>query len=105
MALTGFTVYAACQPVSIETHIISAMVIATIKAAIVTLFFMHLYYESKIVWGIVIYPLFIFTLIILGTMGDASVKPKAHPLDKLQETAIAADTHHESGHASEAGHH
>jgi len=55
-------------------HIFIAMGISTIKAGIVTLMFMHLNYENKIVWGIVIYPLFIFTLILAGTLGDAAVK-------------------------------
>lgn len=60
--------------------LIVALGIATFKAGIVTLFFMHLNYENKIFWGIVIYPLFIFLLILLGTLGDEQVKEYPGPM-------------------------
>ena len=79
LSLTAMTVWAA----TIETewlHVPVALGIATIKAGIVTLFFMHLNYESKIIWGIVIYPVFILLLMIAGTLGDESVKEVPLPL-------------------------
>ena len=82
IALTLITVWSASQDFGIFNLVI-ALGIATIKAAVVTLLFMHLLYESKIVWGIVIYPLFIFVLILGGTLGDQLVK--RHP-------AVASDT-------------
>ena len=77
--LTIITVWAAFQDFGVF-NLFVAMGIATAKAGVVTLMFMHLNYESKIVWGIVIYPLFIFVLILAGTLGDASVKKNAKPL-------------------------
>jgi xanthine/uracil/vitamin C permease (AzgA family) len=55
------------------------MGIASVKAGIVTLIFMHLNYESKIIWGIVIYPIFIFILLVAGTLGDNSLKKQPVP--------------------------
>lgn len=79
LLLTIITVWAAFQDFGIF-NLFVAMGIATAKAGVVTLMFMHLNYENKIVWGIVIYPLFIFLLILAGTLGDASVKKSASPL-------------------------
>ncbi len=86
--LTIITVWAAFQDFGVF-NLFLALGIASTKAGVVTLMFMHLNYESKIIWGIVIYPLFIFLLIIAGTLGDASVKKQAEPLtmDSLMEEA------------------
>ena len=86
LLLTVITVWAAFQDFGVF-NLFLAMGIATAKAGVVTLMFMHLNYESKIIWGIVIYPLFIFLLILAGTLGDASVKKEASPL--------SAETMHE----------
>lgn len=47
-----------------------ALLIASVKAALVALFFMHLRYESRLVWAFAIFPLFILALIIFGTLSD-----------------------------------
>jgi cytochrome c oxidase subunit 4 len=78
VVLTIITVWAACQDFGV-LNLFIAMGIASFKAGIVTLMFMHLNYESKIIWGIVIYPLFIFLLIVAGTMGDAAIKKQPIP--------------------------
>lgn len=78
LLLTFITVWAATQDFGIGNLAI-AMGIATVKAATVTLFFMHLNWESKITWGIVIYPLFIFGLILIGTLGDAAISIEESP--------------------------
>lgn len=87
LLLTFITAWAAAQQVGVMTHIIVALTIATIKAGIVTLIFMHLQYESKVIWGIVFYPLFIFILMVIGTLGDASVKEFAVPSSIAEEDA------------------
>jgi caa(3)-type oxidase subunit IV len=79
LILTGVTVWAASLQVSSSTHLIVATLIATVKAAVVTFVFMHLWFEKKLLWTIVIYPLFILALMILGTTGDASVKRRGLP--------------------------
>ena len=43
-----------------------AMIIATIKATLVLMYFMHMKYESKLVWGFgIVYPIIIFGILIL----------------------------------------
>lgn len=78
IALTAITVWAATLEFG-PFNLFIALAIATVKAGVVTLMFMHLNYESKIIWGIVIYPIFIFLLIVAGTLGDASLKQQPIP--------------------------
>ena len=47
-----------------------ALLIASVKAALVALFFMHLRYENRLVWGFALVPLFFLALIIFGTLSD-----------------------------------
>ncbi len=47
MVLTGVTVFASFLELG-DWNIVLALVIATIKATLVMLFFMHLYYSSKL---------------------------------------------------------
>ena len=89
ISLTAITLWASFQDFGIFNLFI-ALGIATVKAAAVTLMFMHLNYESKIIWGIVIYPLFIFMLILAGTLGDQSVKKQPVPLN----VAMPISAHH-----------
>jgi len=47
-----------------------ALFIASVKAALVALFFMHLRYENRLVWAFALVPLFFLALIIFGTLSD-----------------------------------
>jgi cytochrome c oxidase subunit IV len=47
-----------------------ALIIASLKASLVALFFMHLRYENKLVWGFALVPLLFLALIIFGTLAD-----------------------------------
>jgi len=47
-----------------------AMLIASLKASLVALFFMHLRYENKLVWAFALLPLGFLSLIIMGTLVD-----------------------------------
>ncbi len=47
-----------------------AMVIASLKASLVALFFMHLRYENKLVWAFALIPFGFLSLIIFGTLVD-----------------------------------
>jgi cytochrome c oxidase subunit 4 len=47
-----------------------ALLIASLKAALVALFFMHLRYENRLVWAFAIVPLLFLALIIFGTLAD-----------------------------------
>jgi len=47
-----------------------ALLIASLKAALVALFFMHLRYENRLVWAFALVPLVFLGLIIFGTLAD-----------------------------------
>ena len=47
-----------------------ALLIASAKAALVALFFMHLKFEDKLVWTFALVPVFFLALIIGGTLSD-----------------------------------
>lgn len=78
IALTVVTVWAATQDFG-HFNVPIALCIATVKAALVTLYFMHLNWENKIIWGIVIYPLFILALILGSNIGDVATKDTPIP--------------------------
>jgi len=47
-----------------------ALCIASIKAVLVALYFMHLRHEIKLVLGFAVFPLLILALILIGTLTD-----------------------------------
>jgi cytochrome c oxidase subunit IV len=49
----------------------AALAIASVKACLVALYFMHLRHEIKLVLGFAIFPLLILGLILFGTVLDA----------------------------------
>jgi cytochrome c oxidase subunit 4 len=82
---TYFAVYAALVVLTIVTVLVSyvhlgimnvvvALLIASAKASLVALFFMHLKWESRLVWGFALVPIFFLTLIILGTLSDTLLR-------------------------------
>ncbi len=77
-----------------------AMVIASVKALLVALFFMHLKFEGKVVIMYAIYPLILLFLLIGGTVRD--VEKREHPVPSNAQLAAeptrapvaSHDTHH-----------
>lgn len=69
IVLTGITWQASYIDMG-AMNVVAVMVIASVKASLVALFFMHLRHESKLVWGFAIFPLIILALMILGTLSD-----------------------------------
>lgn len=51
-------------------NVVVALIIASLKASLVALYFMHLQYESRLVWGFALTPIFFLVLIIAGTLSD-----------------------------------
>jgi cytochrome c oxidase subunit IV len=51
-------------------NVVVALAIASIKASLVALFFMHLKDEKVVVWAFALFPLFFLSLIIFGTLTD-----------------------------------
>jgi cytochrome c oxidase subunit IV len=77
MVLTGSTVYAATVDLNAlfpGLNIIVALVIATCKAVLVVLFFMHAYYSAKRTKLIIICALFWLATMLFLTLGDYATR-------------------------------
>jgi cytochrome c oxidase subunit 4 len=79
-------------------NLVVAMVVASVKAALVALFFMHLKYENPITWLYAAIPVFLLGLLLGGVFID-------DPFRISPEDAVVADVsaekmgeHHESHH-------
>ena len=84
LCLTFFTVLAATVDLG-WFNVPLALLIASTKATIVGLFFMHLNYENKFIWGAVITPIIIIIVLFLGTLGDEVIKENIKPLTPFVE--------------------
>jgi len=82
---TYFLIYFALVVLTIVTVLVSyvdlglmnvvvALLIASVKASLVALFFMHLKGEDRLVWGFALVPLFFLSLIIGGTLIDTLLR-------------------------------
>ncbi|GAB4361810.1 MAG: hypothetical protein Kow00128_00950 [Deltaproteobacteria bacterium] len=67
--LTGITVLVSYVHLGMM-NVVVALVIASVKASLVALFFMHLSHEGRLVWGFALAPIFFLVLIIAGTLSD-----------------------------------
>jgi len=45
---------------------------AAVKAALVGLYYMHLRYEKKLIWGVILFPLVLAVVMVLGLLPDAA---------------------------------
>ena len=77
--LTGITV-AAAQVDFGAMNLVVAMLIASVKATLVALFFMHLKYEHKLTWGFAILPLILLGILLFGVFIDNPYRGKVEPL-------------------------
>jgi cytochrome c oxidase subunit 4 len=73
LALTTVTVLVSYVDLGLM-NVAVALLIASVKAGLVALFFMHLRGESHIVWGFALAPLVFLALIILGTLVDTQLR-------------------------------
>jgi cytochrome c oxidase subunit IV len=69
MILTAITVFVSYVDVGIF-NIVIAMSVASVKAAMVALFFMHLKFEDGITWAFALFPLGLLFLLIGMTILD-----------------------------------
>jgi len=51
-------------------NVAAALIIASVKASLVALFFMHLKQEGRLVWAFAVVPVLFLVLIIAGTLSD-----------------------------------
>lgn len=73
LALTVVTVLVSYVDLGLM-NVVVALLIASAKASLVALFFMHLKGESRLVWGFALVPILFLTLIILGTLVDTQLR-------------------------------
>ena len=69
MVMTAITVYVSYINFGI-LNIVIALVVASIKASIVALYFMHLKFEDSITWVFALFPLSLLGLLIAMTITD-----------------------------------
>lgn len=55
-------------------NVAAALLIASVKASLVALYFMHLRHERRLVWGFALTPVFFLLLIIAGTLADTQFR-------------------------------
>ena len=67
--LTGITVLVSYVYLGM-INVAVALIIASVKASLVALFFMHLKHESRLVWGFALTPILFLVIIIAGTLSD-----------------------------------
>jgi cytochrome c oxidase subunit 4 len=73
LALTAVTVSVSYVDLGLWNAVV-ALLIASGKASLVALFFMHLKGESRLVWGFALVPVLFLVLIILGTLSDTMLR-------------------------------
>lgn len=64
-----------------EWNIALAMFIASIKAILVALFFMHLKFEDKMTWTYALFPIFLLVLLMAGLFIDEPLREKHKPVE------------------------
>jgi cytochrome c oxidase subunit IV len=69
LILTGVTVAVSYLHLGMLNAAV-ALLIASVKAALVALYFMHLRHENRLVRAFALVPFFFLALIILGTLSD-----------------------------------
>lgn len=69
LALTAATVLVSYVNLGMG-NVVAALAIASLKASLVALYFMHLRYENRLVWAFALVPLFFLALIVCGTLAD-----------------------------------
>ena len=70
IVFTGVTVGLSLWKIGPWYNISIGIVIASVKATIVALFFMHLKYETKLIFTIVIIPLILLVILMFALMPD-----------------------------------
>jgi cytochrome c oxidase subunit 4 len=101
--LTFVTVYISRHDWGRAGNISVGLLIATIKASLVVLFFMHLKYEQRWWAAIVLFPLLLVVIIIGSNLPDTGLNGKDH-YDELLSPPDAV-IHHAGKAAPAAAHH
>jgi cytochrome c oxidase subunit 4 len=79
LVLTVITVGAAQVDFGLLNFVV-AMLIASIKAVIVGLFFMHLKYENPVIWACVLIPVLLLGILLAGLFIDNPMREVSKPV-------------------------
>jgi cytochrome c oxidase subunit 4 len=85
-------------------NLVVAMLVASIKASLVAMFFMHLKYESPITWLYVFFPIILLALMLGGVFIDNPLRHEPvpaignHQVTNVTTSAPAQSSGHGSGH-------
>lgn len=93
LILTFITVAVAQKDFGVM-NIVVAMVVASIKAGLVTLFFMHLKYENKITWLYVLFPILLLFIMIGGVYSDNPMRFNTQPIPVKGAAPVQETQHH-----------
>ena len=69
VVLTAITVLVSYVNLGVM-NVVVALLIASVKVSLVALFFMHLKFESRLVWMFALVPIIFLVLIVGGTLSD-----------------------------------
>src|SRR5262245_45033768 len=83
--MTFITVAISRIPFGRVAHIGVGLAIATVKASLVVMFFMHLKYEQRWWAGIVLFPVLLVFIIIGSNLPDTALNGKSHGGDFLSD--------------------
>jgi cytochrome c oxidase subunit 4 len=73
LVLTAVTVLVSYVDLGLWNTVV-ALLIASVKASLVALFFMHLKGETRLVWGFALVPIVFLVLILVGTLSDTMLR-------------------------------
>lgn len=102
LCLTVITVLAAQVDLG-KWNIVGALLIASVKASLVILVFMHGKYENKIIWTYILIPFILLAIMIGGVFTDDPFRSHPQPFDSANGAQMAAPSHG-AGHGA-SGHH
>jgi cytochrome c oxidase subunit 4 len=68
--LTAATVGVSYLPVSPTEHLLGAIVIASVKTVLIVLYFMHVRYNSHLIWSFAVLGFFFVAIFMVFMMGD-----------------------------------
>ena len=69
LILTGLTVWVSTVHIY-QWHVFTAMLIATVKVSLVVLYFMHVRFENKLIWVMILAALVTYAIFVSLTFAD-----------------------------------
>lgn len=78
MVGTFLTITAAGIDMGRPTNIAVGLAIAVTKATLVALFFMHLKFETKLIFGVALFPVALFLILVFALMPDVAFGGTIH---------------------------